>query len=256
MRHRGLKRTKERFHFHLVVLILAGFISGCAPSRTVRVAPPGHGNATVCCDSPAEDLKSVGLQSRSGETLGNSKEQYTVTKWLQPSERGTRPFTDFFFRTQQGNKVKLQDLQGVPIALSFLYTRCENPNKCPLVARTMASLQHALDEAALSGKVQLLLITYDPDYDSPAVLAGFGSSHGLRFDGNVLMLQPDSKQKDRFFKELNVGVNYDGTRVNIHSIQLMLFDQQWRYVRTYHSLIWDNAKVLKDLKTLLDETKL
>ena len=98
-------------------------------------------------------------------------------------------------------------------------------------------------------------VTYDPDYDSPAVLTKFGTTHGLRFERNTLMLQPDSKQKDKLFKALNVGVNYNGQSVNLHSIQLMLFDSQGRYVRTYHSIMWNNQQVIEDLKRLLAETK-
>ena len=75
--------------------------------------------------------------------------------------------------------VGLDDLRGAPIALSFIYTRCENERKCPLVARTMAALQAELDRANVLPRPRLALITYDPEYDTPKHLKDFGKEHGL-----------------------------------------------------------------------------
>jgi protein SCO1/2 len=104
--------------------------------------------------------------------------------------------------------------------------------------------------------VRLVLVTYDPVYDTPERLREYASGHGLRFTGDTLLLRPDPAQVDDLFRELRVAVNYDATRtVNIHGLQLILIDGQGRYVRSYHTLIWENAQVLEDLKNLVAEMK-
>jgi cytochrome oxidase Cu insertion factor (SCO1/SenC/PrrC family) len=241
-----------------VCLSLASFITGCASSR---YNPPlqelTNSDVPVCCADPVPGAPKLPaeVEKTSPRPKSNLEDQVTITAWTQPGQRTHRFPGEIVFTTQEGKEIKAEDLRGRPIALSFLYTRCDNARKCPLVAATMARLQKELDAAALRKQVQLVLVTYDPDYDSPAVLTKFASAHGLRLDEFALMLQPESKQKDRLFQELNVGVNDDGQMVNLHSIQLMLFDTQGRCVRTYHSVIWNNVQVLRDLRRLLDETK-
>ena len=53
--------------------------------------------------------------------------------------------------------------------------------------------------------------------------------------------------------KLEIAVNFNSSGVNIHGLQLLLFDKQGRLVRTYRTLIWDNAEVLSDLKRLTAE---
>jgi cytochrome oxidase Cu insertion factor (SCO1/SenC/PrrC family) len=260
MKNRGwCKGSRNHFlEYHFAGLSIAAFITGCAASHSITALPElGKFTAPSCCADPIHCARTPAaeIDKKPGSLRNDSHDQYTITPWVEPGERTRLIPGEILLTTQAGEKVKAHDLLGRPIALSFLYTRCDNPKKCPLIATTMASLQKELDETEISNRVQLLLVTYDPDYDSPAVLTKFGTTHGLRFERNALMLQPDSKQKDKLFKALNVGVNYNGQSVNLHSIQLMLLDSQGRYVRTYHSVIWNNQQVIEDLKRLLAETK-
>jgi protein SCO1/2 len=156
---------------------------------------------------------------------------------------------------QDGQKLDLSELNGKPLALTFLYTRCTNPNRCPLVATRMGKLQELVEADGLEERVRLAIMTYDPEYDTPAILKAYGHDHGLRFHSHVQMLQPDSEQKDGLFDRLRVTVNYNADGVNIHGIQLFLFDRKGRFVRRYQSVIWDNAEVLADLKGLAQEDR-
>ena len=48
-------------------------------------------------------------------------------------------------------------------------------------------------------------------------------------------------------------MNFSGGWVNVHGLALHLFDQRGRWVRTYHSVLWNNAEVLADLRRLAGE---
>ena len=47
--------------------------------------------------------------------------------------------------------------------------------------------------------------------------------------------------------KLEIAVNFNSSGVNIHGLQLLLFDKHGRLARIYRTLIWDNAEVLNDL---------
>lgn len=175
-----------------------------------------------------------------------------ATKWLAPAEREPA-ITMPAFEDQGGQPVTLASLRGAPVALSFIYTRCENQRKCPLVAKTMAELQTELDRADITPRPRLALVTYDPEYDTPEHLQDFGKAHGLRFTRTAMLLRPEPARKQELFKDLNVRVNFNDRGVNLHGVQLILLDNQGRYVRAHHTLIWDNDNVLADLKRLAAE---
>ncbi len=187
-----------------------------------------------------------------GEGRETSPKNTYTTKWLAPSERGTAISLPPL-QNQDGRVVTVDDLRGAPVALSFIYTRCENERKCPLVARTMAALQTELDRANVVPRPRLALITYDPEYDTPKHLKDFGEEHGLRFTDAVMLLRPEPDRKQRLFEELNVRVNFNDRGVNLHGVQLILLDKEGRAARAHHTLVWDNDVVLADLKQLARE---
>lgn len=137
--------------------------------------------------------------------------------------------------------------------MSFIYTRCQNQRKCPLVARTMAELAAALAAASTTPAPKLLLLTYDPEYDTPAHLKSFARTHGFAETSNAMLLRPQPAARQALFSNLNVRVNYDDSGVNLHGIQLILLDKKGRHARSYHSVLWQNRDVLDDLSRLARE---
>ncbi len=240
-------------------LLLTLLVSGCgqrtatppvADPEPITVAIPAAAPVAeidCCCEKPKKFVRS--------DTAISDAEKARRTAWLEPSDRGTEILADINVTDQDGRSFKLSELGGRPFALSFLYTRCTNRNKCPLIATNMGQIQSLLESEGLDSRVRLVIMTYDPEYDTPDKLKRYGLRHGIRFTPNVSLLQPDKQEKERFFDKLQVSVNFDGDEVNLHGIQLFLFDDHARFVRRYQSVIWDKAEVLTDLKRLADESK-
>lgn len=76
-----------------------------------------------------------------------------------------------------GEAVRLHDLMGDRlVVLSFVYTRCPDPNGCPLATYVLRRLQRRLsEEPALAGQVRLLSLSFDPAWDTPAVMARYAA---------------------------------------------------------------------------------
>ena len=85
---------------------------------------------------------------------------------------------DFELRDQDGEPISMRALRGEPVAVTFLYTTCEDT--CPLQAQT---LRGALDE--LGRDIPAIAIAVDPPRDTPerarAFLAEQRATGRIRF---------------------------------------------------------------------------
>ena len=71
--------------------------------------------------------------------------------------------------------MRLSELRGGPVAVTFLYTRCPIATACPMTTAKFSKLD-AMLAAKEFGRV--LTITVDPEHDTPAVLASYAKSSG------------------------------------------------------------------------------
>ncbi len=86
---------------------------------------------------------------------------------------------NFTLTSQSGEPVSLNDLRGKPVLLYFGYTFC--PDVCPT---TLSTLNKALE---IMGKkaddVQVVMVSVDPERDTPQVLATYLSNFNPSFIG-------------------------------------------------------------------------
>jgi protein SCO1 len=175
------------------------------------------------------------------------------TEWLDPAQRPAVGPLRGAYRDQDGAAGLFERLVDRPMAISFFYTRCENPRKCAAAVSQMAALQRELESAGLADRVRLLLISYEPHYDTPARLRSYGASRGLRFGPGALMISLDESAHSGVARALEAPVNTISGWVNVHGVALMLLDARGRLARRYHTVLWNNADVAADLRLLADE---
>lgn len=76
---------------------------------------------------------------------------------------------DFTLTTHNGQTASLSDYRGKIVLLYFGYTFC--PDVCPT---TLANIKNALEELGKqAGDVQVLMVTVDPERDTPEVLGEY-----------------------------------------------------------------------------------
>ena len=76
------------------------------------------------------------------------------------------------FTDQSGRNFQLADRRGHVELVSMFYTSCTYT--CPLMIDSGLGVQHALTPAE-RGRLQILLVSFDPKRDTPAVLAAMAS---------------------------------------------------------------------------------
>lgn len=91
----------------------------------------------------------------------------------------TGPAPAFALVDHHGRPATLESYRGHPVLLFFGYTHC--PDICPL---TLARLQRSVRAAGRPGEdVRILLVTNDPERDTPPVLRSYVSKFGPQVVG-------------------------------------------------------------------------
>ena len=84
---------------------------------------------------------------------------------------------DFTLTNQDGQITTLAALSNHVWVADIIFTRCAG--SCPVMSRQMASLQDALPQTS---RAKLVMLTTDPDFDTPAVLKKYGERYGANFN--------------------------------------------------------------------------
>ncbi len=86
---------------------------------------------------------------------------------------------DFAMTTQEGKPLKLSELRGSVVVLTFIYTRCPLPDFCPLMDRKFAELAQRIGAIPDRARyVRLISLSFDPEHDTPEVLAKHAQARG------------------------------------------------------------------------------
>jgi protein SCO1/2 len=85
---------------------------------------------------------------------------------------------EFSLISQDGRELKLADLRGKVVAITFIFTRCTDT--CPVLTPMMSFVQDRLG-SEFGTKIAFLSITVDPERDTPEVLKEYGEAFGANF---------------------------------------------------------------------------
>jgi len=134
-----------------------------------------------------------------------------------------KPAADFTLTAHTGERVSLHDFRGKLVLLYFGYTFC--PSVCPTTLANVAQVLHQL--GAKANQVQLLMISVDPERDTPDRLAAYVPHFHPSFIGLTGSTADIAAVAPRF------GIYYEkeeGTAVTdgmvSHSATLMVIDPQ------------------------------
>lgn len=95
--------------------------------------------------------------------------------WFRPHTfhgtviQSTEAAPDFTLDAANGKSVSLSDFRGKLVVLYFGYTFC--PDVCPTTLANVGQALHGIGEKA--GEVQLIMISVDPERDTPEKLAEY-----------------------------------------------------------------------------------
>ncbi|HEY5929218.1 MAG TPA: SCO family protein [Burkholderiales bacterium] len=156
---------------------------------------------------------------------------------------------DFSLVDHTGKRRSLADFRGKVVVVFFGFTHC--PDVCPT---TLAELANAMKKiGAESDKVQVLLVTVDPDRDSAAVLGPYVTA----FDPRFLALRGSAEETAQVAREFKViyqkvAGNKPENYTMDHSAGSYIFDGQGR-IRLYVGYGQGSEVFAQDIGRLLKQ---
>jgi protein SCO1/2 len=153
------------------------------------------------------------------------------------------PIPDFALTDQTGRTVRLSQMRGEPVAVTFLYTRCPIATACPLTAARFAKLDSLLKA---KGFGKLLTITVEPEHDTPKVLAEYASHLGAD-PARWKFLTGDPKAVADVASCFGVIYYPDKGQV-VHAQAVAVVDPKGRLATIYYGDNWDAENVFRDLE--------
>jgi cytochrome c peroxidase len=159
----------------------------------------------------------------------------------------------------QGVIGRLHEMLGDKVVvLSFIYTRCNDVNGCPLATHVLGKLQGAITSAPdLQGKVRLVSFSFDPSHDTPAVLRQYGGHFRKPgFDWRFVTVANAADLTsvlDAYDQWVVRDIDADGEFVGTlsHILRVYLIDRD-RQIRNIYSISFLHADtVANDIRTVL-----
>ncbi len=129
------------------------------------------------------------------------------------------PPQDFRLRDEEGRRVALSDFRGQVVAVTFLYTTCEDT--CPI---TTSQIRGALDD--LGRDVPVLAVSVDPAGDTRARARRFLLEQ--RMTGRMRFLLGSPAELERVWKAYGIQPQGRGKEAFDHSAHVVLIDRQGR----------------------------
>lgn len=188
-----------------------------------------------------------------GGLFGLSAGTHGFKVWTEEGQRRwsalqePKPLPAFRWTNQDRTDISLASLNKPIVLLDFIYTRC--PTVCRVLGHEFRQLQDQLRDKGLEDSVQLLSLSFDQQYDTPAAMADYLKRHRADPDlwqGGIIT---DEAVLQRLLKHLGVVVLpdeyggyvhnaafyliYNGTLVSIHDQ-----DQLPTLVKAVEQLSW------------------
>lgn len=169
--------------------------------------------------------------------------------WNASDVTGMLPDLDFNLTGPDGKAVSASSLQGKPVLVFFGFTNC--PDVCPTTLTQLSVVMKKLGPQAEN--IQILLVTVDPDRDTPEVMKRYTASFGPW----LLGLTGSEATLDAFRKVYGVYAAMEssdekGAYNVMHSAAVFGFDSNGR-ARILINDVTDSDAVVADLKNLINQ---
>ena len=204
------------------------------------MALAGHGHETVS-DVPQTVVLAPGYR-----TLSYPAPQ--VGSYSLPS------ISDAFdapYLSSLGLEGTLHDLMDEKVTiLSFIYTKCEDVNGCPLAAFVMSQIQKQVKQTE---SVQFISYSFDIKNDTPKVLENYAQSFrndGAKWD---FLTAPNSERLENLLKQYNQTVQISDGQIYSHMLRVFLIDSKKRIRNIYSTAFLHADTITNDIETLLKE---
>ena len=163
---------------------------------------------------------------------------------------------DFKFRNQSDRTIGLAGFQGKVLLVTFVYTRCPLADYCPRMSRNFAAVDKLLAaDSTLYGRTHLLTISFDPAYDTPAVLRSYGGAYTGRYTQETFahwdFAAPPAAELPEVLRFFDLGATAEKDKTITHSLSTVVISPAGKVFKWYPTNDWTPEQVVGDVKAAL-----
>jgi len=174
----------------------------------------------------------------------------TTTAVVQAKEGDEVP--NYTLLNQEAKQIRIKNYRGKALLLTFIYTRCPEPDQCTLMSNNFAQIERQLgQDPELYAKTHLLSITIDPGYDDPKVLRSYGAAHTERYENETFAHWEFATGTGEQVKEIAqyFGLQYFSQKDQIiHALRTVIVNPDGKVAKIYTGNEWKTEEVVAELK--------
>ncbi|HEY0161990.1 MAG TPA: SCO family protein [Edaphobacter sp.] len=160
---------------------------------------------------------------------------------------------DFKMLNQGGRTIHLGQFHGKVLVATFIYTRCPLADYCPRMSRNFAEIEKTLKaDPALYEKSHLLSISFDPDYDTPAILKTYGEAyigqHAKDAFAHWDFAAPSKKDLPSVTQFFGVGVTQGENQTLNHSVSTVVIGKDGKIAAWFPTNDWKPEEAIAAIK--------
>jgi protein SCO1/2 len=160
------------------------------------------------------------------------------------------PVPDATLIDQDARSFRLSSLRGAPVLITFIYTRCPLPDFCPRMDRQFRAVQRAIEDGRLPAGIRLVSISFDPEYDTPAVLKAYAARVGANRRLWTFATAPRASI-EAFGARLGLSVVREGgDPVITHNLRTAVIDREGRLVTILNGNAWTPEQAIAALAAI------
>jgi protein SCO1/2 len=161
---------------------------------------------------------------------------------------------EYRFTNQLGQAIRTTQFRGQVLAITFIFTRCPFPTFCPRTMENFAEAQRKL-LARTNGQTNwhLLTLSFDPDFDTPAVLKAYGASYGqdprhwMLATGALIDVTAIAEQLGlSFWREEGGGIS--------HNLRTAVIDAAGRVQKVLVGNKWTGEELVAEMSKAAEQT--
>ncbi len=152
---------------------------------------------------------------------------------------------DFGLYDQDGHVTTVERFHGRQVLINFIYTRCPIATMCPASTAKMVEVQHLARENGVTN-LDLVSITLDPGYDTPAVLKDYAKTHGIDPVNFFLLTGPEKAIKE-LFAQFGIIAEFEGGILK-HTLATLLIDTDGKIIWRADGSQWTPDEFVRRMK--------
>lgn len=132
------------------------------------------------------------------------------------------------------------------VVMAFIFTRCTQPNMCPLTTLKMKELQ-SLAQAAGLDNLKLVAVSLDPEYDSPGVMSRYLDNMSVD-RSNFLFLSGDEATIESLKAQIGILAEPHEQLIVKHTLMITVFDPVGKIIYRVPGSGWSPQDILKRIQ--------